>query len=226
MDGFRVVTLDDGTQALVDSGRQVAFRKDGTATAWSDWSETPRRAVIRFNPARDGGLIPKDRGKRREAVIDELGYLLDAHGVSLSARERPGPQSKLPADDVVAAVDRLRSEGHSFTAAYAKIAEEQHFAPTYVKRQYLAGRKGRHLKPSQAESEPRTDGPLGPDLLEWIRQVQSASGVSFSTACGEVAAVMAWTPEQLSDRLLGHWKWQPGGWTRIDENEKEPGNRD
>jgi hypothetical protein len=174
MDGFSVVTLEDSTQGLVDSGRQVAFRKDRTATAWSDWSETPRRATIHFNPSRDGGLIPKDRGKRREAVIDELGYLLDAHGVSVSARERPGPPSKLPADEVVAAVDRLRSEGHTYTAAYAKVAEERHFTPTYVKRQYLAGRKDRHLKPSQAGSE---DVPSSVELRWRPGDVQAASSL-------------------------------------------------
>ena len=202
MDGLRAATREDGTQVLVDSGRQIAFREDGTATAWSNWSETPRRTLIRFKPSRDGGLIPKERGKRRSAVIEELGSLLNDHGVSVTARERPGPESQLPEDEVVAAVEQLRTELGTLDAAYAEVAKVRGFAASYVKRLYLAHRNVLPSVPSQAG--PDLEGPRGPDLLEWIKQVQSAGDTSFSAVSREVAEVMGWTPEQLRHQLVGN----------------------
>ena len=65
----------------------------------------------------------------------------------------------------------------------------------------------------------------GPLLSERISQLRAKRGLTLAQASASVAADMGWTSEQLLDRLAGTWKWTPGGWRRIDENESESVSR-
>jgi len=200
---------------------QVAFREDGTAAAWTAWSKRPRRTLIRLDPSRNGGVKPRERGKHRAAAIDELGNVLRAHGVSVTERERRGPESDLPASEVVAAVNRLRSAGQSAEAACAEVAKERHYSVQTVRRKYWDNRK-KELDPvPEPEPQRPLDGPRGPDLLRWIERIKAAEGVSFSTAARHAAEARGWTSEQLRRQLVGTWQSTSRGWTLIDADPKQ-----
>jgi hypothetical protein len=179
---------------------QVVFREDGTASALPDWSSPPRRAPIRLRAAREGGLVPEERGKHRVIVIAELEYLLSAHGVALSASERRGPESSLP-PDLVSVINGFRAEGLTSEAAYDKVAADRHVDPDYVRRRYLASRRRYPPTPLRTGARPLAEEPHGLDLLIWIKRIQSAEGVSFPMAARYAAEVRGWSPEKLVCKL-------------------------
>jgi hypothetical protein len=213
----------------------VVFREDGTASASSSWSKVPRRKPVRFARSESGGLKPIDGGKRRAAVIDEFGWLLNAHGVALSDRDRPGPKRLLPETEVVSEVNYLHSQGRTFDTAYADVAKSRHSNVSSVKRAYLSNRHRQTEESTQAESSPCDEGPWGPDLLQWLKTIEVKANISFTEACKSVASIKGWTPEQLNNHLSGTWRWSQsvknpaerlcGDRIRVNEPAKKPDER-
>ena len=121
---------------LVDSNRSTR--------AWTAGADESRRATVRLPRVRDDGLIPIDRGARRERIVQVVTRMLNTQGPKrpdllgafpgLTTRERPGPvgASGLTLQDVRARVDDLRSQGMTVWKAREAVGATLGSAPESV----------------------------------------------------------------------------------------------
>jgi hypothetical protein len=94
----------------------ASWREDGSGLVWYH-SEPPLRRPVRFRTNEDGTVVPVDRGKRREKLVNDLSGLLPI--VNSAKRGRPG----VPPARVVQMVDSFRGgEGMTVEEALRKAA--------------------------------------------------------------------------------------------------------
>jgi hypothetical protein len=194
-----------------------------------DSAYSQRRAPIRLAKSREGGLVPTDRGGRREAVINELGPVLEAHGIPLSSRERRGPRPTVPVKRLIAEINELITEGMMVSIAFQTIADQYFMSAKYVQDTYYAHRNDERTKPEDPID--RTKELLnrelrGEKLVETLRVISYRQGTSSGTVLKRLAEQLGWSADEVRDRLEGGWKWtsrhdpsKPDGghWTRLND---------
>ena len=217
------------TRLLMGIDHQVVFRMDAngvvTASAWTMWSETPRRVPIRLQAAQGGALKPKDRGRRRAGMLREIGGLLAAWGVTVVAHDKPGPAVTVPIDEIVHEVDERRHAGVAAEAELRDVAKARDFPYETVRRNYWDRKRDpTPLRPRY----PLMEGPRGPDLAARIALLQADHRGTYEAATQRMAADLDWTTDQLHRQLFGCWRWDAalthtwtqarGDWARIDDD--------
>jgi hypothetical protein len=114
-------------------GLVLVYGEHNQVTACYSGPGSERRHV-RFKKLPDGSLLPVDRGRRRAAVIAEIGPALEAHGTDVRAQSTPGQKRCLDADELVARVVETQSLGMSVERACHEIADEKQCEMDSVRR--------------------------------------------------------------------------------------------
>lgn len=110
----------------------LVHREDGTGSAWWNWADRPLKGPVHFRKARNGRMLPKDRGKRRRMILTDLAWL---HRDSLAVRDPRGPVP-VPPSVVTAAVSRHRDARRSIEDACNDAAPEVGLSADRVKKVY------------------------------------------------------------------------------------------
>lgn len=208
-DCARCKELGPPDRLILGFDHAIAFRSDGSADGGSSRGSTNRRTPIRFNRSRDGGLVPAERGRRRKAVIEELGPILSAHGVALSDEEQRGLISYISPEELVVRIDALRKDGASASDAIRQVAEENQMTVKYIQDRYYKCRKDVYLVPSiPPEYRGRIDLE-GPPLTLLIETVARKLGIKYNEASQRISKYFGWDAQEFIHRTVGTWQWVP-----------------